>query len=46
MITRRKFMAAALVAPVVPLGSAMAQAVKEKHRPSRPTSCSYKLRRA
>jgi len=29
MITRREFMAAALVAPVLPLGSAMAQAVKE-----------------
>ena len=32
MITRRKFMAAALVAPVFPLGSAMAQAVKEKEQ--------------
>ena len=30
MITRRKFIAAALAAPVVPLGSAMAQAVKEQ----------------
>jgi hypothetical protein len=29
MITRRKFVVAALAAPVVPLGSAMAQAVKE-----------------
>jgi hypothetical protein len=29
MITRRAFIAAALAAPVVPLGSAMAQAVKE-----------------
>ena len=29
MITRRTFIAAALAAPVVPLGSAMAQAVKE-----------------
>ena len=32
MITRRKFMAAALVAPVLPLGSAMAQGVKEKEQ--------------
>lgn len=30
MITRRKFMAAALVARLLPLGSAMAQGVKEK----------------
>ena len=30
MITRRTFIAAALAAPVVPLGSAMAQAVKEQ----------------
>lgn len=30
MITRRNFIAAALAAPVVPLGSAMAQAVKEQ----------------
>ena len=29
MITRRRFIAAALAAPVLPLGSAMAQAVKE-----------------
>ena len=32
MITRREFMAAALVAPVFPLGSAMAQGVKEKEQ--------------
>ncbi len=32
MITRRKFMAAALVAPVLPLGSAMAQDIKEKEQ--------------
>ena len=32
MITRREFMAAALVASVFPLGSAMAQAVKEKEQ--------------
>jgi len=32
MITRRKFMAAALVAPVFPLGSAMAQDIKEKEQ--------------
>ena len=32
MITRREFMATALVAPVFPLGSAMAQAVKEKEQ--------------
>jgi hypothetical protein len=30
MTTRRKFIAAALAAPLVPLGSAMAQAVKEQ----------------
>jgi hypothetical protein len=30
MITRRRFIAAALAAPVLPVGSAMAQAVKEK----------------
>jgi len=30
MITRRKFIAAVLVAPVLPVGSAMAQGVKEK----------------
>src|SRR5215475_4276491 len=30
MITRRRFVAAALAAPIVPLGSAMAQAVKEE----------------
>ena len=30
MITRRNFIAAALTAPLVPLGSAMAQAVKEQ----------------
>jgi hypothetical protein len=30
MITRRKFIAAALAAPVLPVGSAMAQAVKEQ----------------
>jgi hypothetical protein len=32
MITRREFMATALVAPVFPLGSAMAQGVKEKEQ--------------
>ena len=32
MITRRKFMAAALVAPLLPLGSALAQGVKEKEQ--------------
>ena len=32
MITRREFIAAALVAPVFPLGSAMAQGVKEKEQ--------------
>ena len=32
MITRREFMAAALVAPVFPLASAMAQGVKEKEQ--------------
>jgi hypothetical protein len=32
MITRRKFIAAALVAPVLPLGFAMAQGVKEKEQ--------------
>ena len=32
MITRREFMAAALVAPVFPLGSAMAQGAKEKEQ--------------
>ena len=30
MVTRRKFIAAALVSPVVPLGSVMAQAVKKE----------------
>ena len=30
MITRRKFIAAVLVAPCLPVGSAMAQGVKEK----------------
>ena len=32
MITRRTFIAAAFAAPVVPLGSAMAQGVKEKEQ--------------
>jgi hypothetical protein len=32
MITRREFMATALVAPVFPLGSALAQGVKEKEQ--------------
>ena len=32
MITRREFLATALVAPVFPLGSAMAQGVKEKEQ--------------
>ena len=32
MITRREFIATALVAPVFPLGSAMAQGVKEKEQ--------------
>jgi len=32
MITRRKFIAAALAAPIVPVGSALAQGVKEKEQ--------------
>ena len=32
MIKRREFLAAALVAPVFPLGSALAQGVKEKEQ--------------
>jgi hypothetical protein len=45
-MARRKFMAAALVAPVLPLGSAMAQAVKEKQPAKEADFCSYKRRRA
>ena len=39
MITRRTFIAAAFAAPVVPLGSAMAQAVKEPGQAGRLSVC-------
>ena len=44
MMRRRTFIAAALAAPALPLGSALARPLRSK--PSRPTSSSYKPRRA